>query len=170
MSDLSNLSDPRQRDPGPIATIPLFDMVADLNERLDFGVGPTGRRVLNGVRRGSFSGPRLQGEVLPGGGDWALFRRDHVMVVDARVTLRTDDGALISMAYSGRAVFPPHLTTKLADIETRHEIDPSQYYFRTTPLFETGAEEYAWLNDVVAIAKGYLVAGGGVGYQVSAVL
>lgn len=34
------------------------------------------------------------------------------------------------------------------------KVDPSEYYFRTTPTFETGASEYAWLNGVIAVAVG----------------
>jgi hypothetical protein len=33
--------------------------------------------------RGSFEGPKLRGEVLAGGGDWALFRSDGAMMLDA---------------------------------------------------------------------------------------
>jgi hypothetical protein len=126
--------------------------------------------VLNRVRRGSFAGPRLRGEIVRGSGDWSFFRPDGIMVVDARATLRTDDGALIHMTYSGRAVFPDEIRPLLTDLGHRHEIDPARYYFRTTPLFETGAPAYAWLNNVVALGYGYLVEGGGVGYQVSAIL
>jgi len=162
--------DARRRDMGPVDTTPLFDMVADLGPRFDVGRGPLGRRVLDRVREGWFEGPRLRGEVLPGSGDWALFRADGVMVVDARAILRTDDGALISMTYLGRAVVPEDVRAHMADVDTRHEVDPDQYYFRATPLFETGSSRYDWLNNIVAIAKGYLVENGGVGYQVSAVL
>ena len=34
------------------------------------------------------------------------------------------------------------------------QVDPSLYYFRTTPLFETGSPEYRWLNGLVAVAVG----------------
>jgi hypothetical protein len=164
------MTDSRRRDLGPLGTVPLFDLVADLDERLDMGGGPLGRRILDRVRSGTFAGPRLRGTVLPVSGDWALFRSDGVVVVDARVVLRTDDGGLIYMSYSGRAVIPDDVRPLIADRGSRHEIDPSRYYFRTAPLFETGAPKYTWLNDVVAVARGYLVEGGGVGYQVSAVL
>ncbi|MEU1315014.1 DUF3237 family protein [Streptomyces tibetensis] len=57
----------------------------------------------------------------------------------------------------------------LADPDERHRIDPAHYYFRTNPLFETGAEPYAWLNGTVCVGSGYLVAGG-IAYKVSRVL
>jgi hypothetical protein len=141
--------DPRVEDVGEITTELLFDLVVDLAPRLDIGVGPFGRRTLFGAAGGSFHGPRLRGEVLAGGGDWALFRPDGVMALDVRLTLRTHDGALVHMTYGGRW-------------------DPARSYFRTTPLFETGAEHYSWLNDVVCVGSGYVV-DGGVAYRVAQV-
>jgi len=37
-------------------------------------------------------------------------------------------------------------------IAAGEEVDPAEYYFRTTPLFETAAEKYDWLNRVVAVS------------------
>jgi hypothetical protein len=33
-------------------------------------------------------------------------------------------------------------------------VDPSLYYMRTTPLFETGDARYAWLNRIVCVGTG----------------
>ena len=99
-------SDPRIKDVGEIETAHLFDIVVDLNPRLNFGTGPLGQRVLFGAASGSFEGPKLRGEVLAGGGDWALFRADGAMTLDVRLTLRTHDGALVHMTYGGRWVTP----------------------------------------------------------------
>jgi hypothetical protein len=33
-------------------------------------------------------------------------------------------------------------------------VDPSLYYMRTTPRFETGAERYQWLNGLICVATG----------------
>jgi hypothetical protein len=147
----------------------LFDVVVDLYPRLDFGSGPLGRRVLFCAAGGSFHGPKLRGEVLEHGGDWALFRPDGSMSLDVRLTLRTHDAALVHMTYGGRWITPPDLRATLADPVERHRVDPARYYFRTNPLFETGAPQYAWLNDVVCIGSGYLV-DGGVAYRVSQVM
>jgi hypothetical protein len=154
----------------PAVTIePLFDIVVDLNPRLGIGDGPFGRRILFGAAGGSFEGPKLRGEVVPGGGDWALFRADGAMSLDVRLTLRTDDGALVQMTYGGRWITPAELRETMADPVKRHQVDPTHYYFRTNPLFETGAKQYAWLNDIVCIGQGYLVEGG-VAYKVDRVL
>jgi hypothetical protein len=142
-------------------------MVVDLDPRLTIG-SPLGQRVLFGSAGGSFDGPRLRGEVLPGGGDWALFRPDKTMNLDVRLTLRTHDDALVQMTYGGRWVTPPELREDLADPVRRHQVDPASYYFRSNPLFETGASQYTWLNDIVCVGTGYLVEGG-IAYKVSRV-
>jgi hypothetical protein len=111
----------------------------------------------------------LAGDVLPGGGDWAVFRADGAMTLDVRLTLRTSDAALVHMTYSGRWVTPPGLRAQLADPVEKTHVDPSRYYFRTNPLFETGAEQYAWLNDIVCVGSGYLI-DGGIAYNVYEVL
>jgi hypothetical protein len=141
--------DPRLKAVGEIRTKPFFDMVIDLQSRLDFGVGPLGRRVLFHSAGGSFEGEGLRGEVLPGGGDWALFRADTSMSLDVRLSLKTHDGALLHMTYGGRWLTPPELRADMADSSKRYFIDPSKYYYRTNPLFETGAAQYAWMMSFV---------------------
>jgi hypothetical protein len=162
-------TDARVKNVGAITTALLFDIVVDLNPRLNIGAGPLGRRVLFGAAGGSFDGPRLRGEVVAGGGDWALFRPDGTMTLDVRLTLRTHDHHLVHMSYGGRWVVPPELRAEMADPVKRHQVDPARYYFRTNPLFETGSPEYSWLNDVVCVGSGYLV-DGGVAYHVEQVL
>ncbi|WP_067824172.1 DUF3237 domain-containing protein [Nocardia inohanensis] len=159
--------DARIKDVGEPETRLLFDMAIDLAEPLDFGAGPIGRRVLYRGVGGTFEGPKLSGEVVQGGGDWAVFRADGCMQLDVRLILRTDDGDLIHVTYGGRWVVPEEARSEVAD--TRHLVEPSRYYFRTTPLFETGSRNYAWLNGIVAIGSGYLIENG-VAYRVSEVL
>jgi hypothetical protein len=161
--------DPRIRDVAEITTIHLLDLVADLDQPLDIGDGPLGRRVIFGSAGGTFTGPDVHGDVLPGGGDWALFRADGTMTLDVRLTLRTHDDALIHMTYGGRFVVPPEHRQAMADRANRHRVDPANYYFRTNPVFETGSPRYSWLNDIVAIGSGYLIEGG-IAYRVSRVM
>ena len=84
----------------------LADHRIDLNPKLTIGDGPLGRRILFGAAGGTFEGPRLRDEVVPGGGDWALFRADGAMSLDVRLTLRTHDDALVHMTYGGRRITP----------------------------------------------------------------
>ena len=163
------MADPRVKTVAEVRTEHLFDVVVDLNPRLNIGDGPLGRRILFGAAGGTFDGPRLRGEVLPGGGDWALFRADGAMTLDVRLTLRTHDDALLHMTYGGRWITPEELRADIANPQKRCLVDPARYYFRTNPLFETGAPQYGWLNDIVCIGSGYLVEGG-VAYRVSQVI
>ena len=163
------MTDPRAKAIGELQTAHLFDLVIDLNPRVTIGAGPLGQRVFFGAAGGSFAGPKLHGTVLPAGGDWALFRPDGGMVLDVRLTLRTHDEALLYMTYSGRWITPPELRGDMSDPGKRHLVDPARYYFRTNPLFETGAQQYAWLNDIVCIGSGYLIEGG-IAYKVSQIL
>jgi hypothetical protein len=43
---------------------------------------------------------------------------------------------------------------KLAALARGEVVDPSSYYFRTAPRFETSAPQYAFLNRLIAIASG----------------
>ncbi len=115
------------------------------------GAVPHGTRVTAPITSGAFEGPRLRGTVLPGGGDWTLLRGDGVLELDLRVTLATDDGALVHMASFGLRHGPPEVLAALARGE---RVDPSAYYFRTTPRFETAHPKYAFLNRLVAVATG----------------
>jgi hypothetical protein len=115
------------------------------------GATPHGTRVIAPVPGGQFEGPRLRGKVLPGSSDWTLLRADGVLELDLRLTLQTDDGALIYLASFGLRHGPPDVLAALARGEA---VPPTAYYFRTAPRFETGAAKYEWLNRVVAIAAG----------------
>src|SRR3982075_1116028 len=115
------------------------------------GAVPHGTRVTAPIASGHFEGPRLRGKVLPGGGDWTLLGSDGVLELDLRITLETDDGALIYMTSFGVRHGPPEVLAALARGES---VDPSEYYFRTAPRFETSAPAYAFLNRLIAIASG----------------
>jgi hypothetical protein len=78
-------------------------------------------------------------------------RQDGVLMLDVRITLRTDDGALIYMSYRGMRHGPQWVLDRLAKGE---KVDPSEYYFRTTPLFETASDKYSFLNRIVCVATG----------------
>src|SRR2546430_16012764 len=108
-------ADPRIKPVAAIRTAPLFDIVVDLNPKLNIGDGPLGRRILFGAAGGTFEGPRLRGEVVPGRGDWALFRAHRAKSLDVRLTLRTHDGALAHITYRRHLLPPPVCLIQKAD-------------------------------------------------------
>ena len=127
----------------------LFDCVLQAEPPKVIGETPHGLRRMIAITGGWFDGPSMSGEVLPGGSDWQLIGHDGVVGVESRFMLQTGDGALIFMHNRGVRVADPDVSAKL---DNGQDVDPSEYRFRTTPTFETGAEEYAWLNSVVAVA------------------
>jgi hypothetical protein len=130
----------------PLMTV---EIAVDSAQRLD--PVPHGTRSIVPVIGGAFQGQRLRGTVLPGGGDWLLLRSDGVLELDLRITLETDDQALIYMTFQGLRHGPPGVFAALARGET---VDPASYYFRTLPRFETSVERYAFLNRIVAVGVG----------------
>ena len=116
----------------------LFTMKAATGKASVLSGGPAGTRIVVPVTGGTFEGPKMKGTIVENsGGDWVVARADGSMKLDVRITLLTDDGALIYMSYSG------FRTTKG---ETAS--------LRTAPYFETGDERYAWLNSVQGVATG----------------
>jgi hypothetical protein len=129
----------------------LMTMQVAIGTLQKIGAVPHGTRVTAPIKDGTFEGPRLRGKVLSGGGDWTLLRGDGVLELDLRVTLETDDGALIYMTSFGLRHGPPEVIAAL----TRGEhVDPATYYFRTIPRFETGHPKYAFLNRLLAVSTG----------------
>jgi hypothetical protein len=110
---------------------------------------PHGTRIIVPVTGGDFEGPRLRGKVMPGGGDWLLLRSDAVLELDLRITLETDDRALIHMSFQGLRHGPADVIAALGRGEV---VDPASYYFRTVPRFETSAEKYAFLNRIITVS------------------
>jgi len=129
----------------------LYTSRVDVESPLHLGHSPYGERRIIHIKGGSFYGPRLKGQVLCGGADWQFVRRDGIVELDARYTLETHDGALIYVRNWGLRHGPKEVMERLA---SGAHVDPRQYYFRTTPVLETGAPAYQWLNGMITVAAG----------------
>lgn len=92
-------------------------------------------RLIVPVSGGSFEGPKLRGTIVGPGGDWMVRRPDGSSLLDVRLVLQTDDGQKIFMSWRGIGYTPPGGTL----------------YARILPMFETGAQKYAWLNNIVSV-------------------
>jgi hypothetical protein len=137
----------------PLKSEFLASMTAGLDVPQVVGPTPDGVRMIYYVTGGTIEGPKIKGKVLPGGGDWLRLRADGISVLDVRATIETDDGALIYAHYPGYITASVEL---FARIQAGEEIDPSQYYFRTAPRFETAASRYAELNSLICVGVGRL--------------
>jgi hypothetical protein len=111
--------------------------------------------VPNGIRRyvpivgGTVNGPSLNGEVLSLGGDDQIERADGVLEVDARYVIRTTDAVRIGVVNRGLRTASPEIMQRLARSES---VDPSQYYFRTSPRLEAPVDsDYNWVNQCLFV-------------------
>ncbi len=135
-----------------IRTAHLFTVTLEVGPMADLGKTPYGTRRIATVNGGTFTGKELSGTVeRTPAGDWLLLRSDNVLMLDVRLTLRTNDDHLVYMTYRGMRHGPPWVMDRLNKGE---KVDPSEYYFRTTPYFETASEKYSWLNRIVTVATG----------------
>jgi hypothetical protein len=130
----------------------LFDMHVDLHPAQVIPT-PVGTRMTFITTGGAIDGPKLRGELLPGGGDWLLVGSDGVGRADIRATIRTNDGALIHYESRGIIKVPADGLERLAAGEL---LPFDETYVRTTPKFETADERYAWLTEVVALGYNVL--------------
>ena len=104
------------------------------------------------VTAGTFEGPNLRGELVPGTtADWLRVEPDGTAHMDVRLVMRTDRGQTFYMSYTGIRHGPPEVIARLGRGEA---VDPSEYYFRIAIRFETADPDLAWLNRVLGIGVG----------------
>jgi Protein of unknown function (DUF3237) len=148
-----------------VQTRPLFLLQLEVPPLIVVGPTPDTFRRIGMIEGGSFEGERLSGKVVTGN-DWQAVRNDGCTKLDVRLVLRTTDGALIVMTYQAMRCGPPEVMKKL---DRGEAIDPSSYYFRMAPVFETNAQPYDWLNRIIAVGTGHRLASGPV-YSVFEIL
>ena len=127
----------------------LMRLAVDVGEITSMGQGPLGERRIITIVGGTFEGPGLRGEVLAGGNDWQIVRRDGVLDLDARYVLKEASGGLVRVTSQGYRHGPADV---LAALGRGEDVDPAKYFFRTVMRFETGAPALEWLNKTIALA------------------
>lgn len=140
---------------GPSAPAPsltyAFSIRAELDPPIEVGEIDGDRRRFIAIRGGRVYGPRLSGEVMAGGGDWQSILPGGLTRVEARYFLRASDGTVIEVTNPGVRV----ATAEVVDRISRGEdVDPSLYYFRTTPSFTVAGEAHGWMRRAVFVARG----------------
>jgi hypothetical protein len=137
--------------PDPRLTF-VFRMEATLAEPLDLGETAGGRRRIAVQTGGTFTGPELNGKLLPGASaDWQLVLADGTALGDIRYTLQTDGGDLLYVQSRGIRHGPPDVLARLAHGE---DVDASEYTFRTATLIETAAPALDWMNKGIFVGVG----------------
>ena len=143
----------------------LFDLELNLDPPQAIGPVLKGTRVIFPFKDGFVKGDKINGKLLSPGADWGLVPDSTTFKVDVRATIKTDDGFLIYMTYSGYN----HTNAKyfaMISAGKGSELSTADYYFRTAVFFETSAPKYAWLNNTVAIGVGRFPAPGKVAYRI----
>lgn len=124
-----------------IELVPLCTARVEVLPTLSVGTGPAGDRSVGQLQSVTLTGARMNATLAgAAAADW-MVRTGTVAVIDVRMTLRTDDGALVYVTYGGRL-----------DLANR----ANGLHAMVAPTFETGDERYAWLNGVQAVGKGKL--------------
>ena len=124
-------------EPPPPALEHLGTLRVETGTRTLVENGPQGTRTIVQVVGGRFEGPRLRASVQTPAGDWITNRADGSYRLDVRLTLKTDDGAMILVTYNGIG----QTTNTGASL-------------RMAPLFETGDSRYVWLTRLQAVGVG----------------
>jgi hypothetical protein len=126
-----------------IELVPLCTLRVRLKAPIVVGAGCAGTRRIVEVASITVKGERLSGEMVgAASADWIVIGPEGTSTIDARVALRTDDGAIIFTQYNGR----------LAGESSRGMKLPATGY--VAPRFETSDQRYAWLNRIQAVGKG----------------
>ena len=127
------------------------EVQAEVAAPIVIGASAAGERRIVPIIGGRVSGPRLEGEILPGGADFQLIRPDGVAEIEARYALRLNDGALVYVVNRGLRHAAPEDVARLLRGEA---VPPERVYFRTAPSFETAAPAHAWLRRRLFVGLG----------------
>jgi Protein of unknown function (DUF3237) len=139
------------RLPDPLLTR-VFRLEATLGEPLDLGDTDRGRRRIVPASGGTFTGPELNGKLLPGASaDWQIVLPDGTALGDIRHTLQTDDGVLLYVQSRGVRHGNAEVLERLRRGE---DVAPSEYTFRTWTQIETASPRLDWMNKGVFISVG----------------
>ena len=109
-----------------------------------------GRRQLIPIISGELIGQDVHGTVLPGGVDSQIIRPDGTCELSARYGVKLDDGTSFYIENNGIRTVPKEYA---ALVKNGEFIDPSLYYFCTTPKFEVYSEELKWLTQSIFTCK-----------------
>jgi hypothetical protein len=143
--------------PEPRLTL-IYRLEATLDQPLELGDTAHGRRRIVPLTGGTFTGPELNGTLVPGASaDWQTVLPDGTAIGDVRYTLQTDRDDLLYVQSRGVRHGSPEVLARLAHGE---DVDASEYTFRTSTQIESGAPDLDWLNRGVFIGVAGRYTGG----------
>lgn len=131
-----------------------FDLHVEIDDPIEVGETGDGARRIIPITGGTVTGV-VEGEVLPAGADFQLFRQDRPIEVVAKYAFETDAGERVYVENEGIAVVSP--SNDPGDVESGDEQAGGSpaVYFRTVPRFETASEDLRWLAERVFVASAH---------------
>ncbi len=130
----------------------VYRLEANLGEPLDLGDVAQGHRRIVPLTGGTFTGPELNGKLLPGtSADWQILLADGAALGDIRYTLQTDGGDLLYVQSRSIRHGSAEVLARLARGE---DVDAGEYTFRASTQIETAATHLDWLNKGIFISVG----------------
>ncbi len=75
----------------------MWNAKVTIADMIMIGESKRGTRRVIPITGGTFEGPKIKGEVMPGGEDWQLVRPDGDTELYARYLLKTEDGTIIQI-------------------------------------------------------------------------
>jgi Protein of unknown function (DUF3237) len=140
----TNLPDPRLTR--------IYHLEATVAQPLDVGDTPQGHRRIVALTGGTFAGPQLNGQLIPGASaDWQIVLPDNTTLGDIRYTLRTESGDLLYVRSRSIRHGSAEVLARLAGGD---DVDAGEYTFRTSTHIETASTEFDWLNKGIFISVG----------------
>ncbi len=116
------------------------------------GATPAGTRIVQEISSARIDGERLKASLVGhAAADWLAIDAQGVGTFDIRMTLQTDDGVPIYLAYKGRADWSTGMGK--APVYVGME-------------FEAGDERYRWLNALHLFGRGSVGEGGQLVYEI----
>lgn len=145
------------------------DLKSELIMEMDVPLFPptmVGSKIIYTLKEGTVNG-KVEGKTLALGGDFGSMTGPSTFKLDVRLAVETTDKETIYVTYNGFIHTDPETFGKLVSGKAI-EVDPSKYYFRTNPMFETTSKKYDWLNHTISVGVGKVTAAG-VSYKVYAI-
>ena len=132
----------------------IFSYEATTNPTPDF-IGPVAQGIrLNAYfNGGTVSGPKVKGKILAVGGDFITVRTDGVGDIDVRLSIQTDDGALIYQTNTGVLELGENGYQDFLNMNI-----PPVTQVRANIRFQTAHPNYQWLNRKQCIGIGQFIA------------
>src|SRR5580704_19427189 len=130
--------------PPELRTQYAFTITANIGGVTTAGDIGSGVRRIIPITGGEVKGEGINGKVCPFGADFQIIRPNELIELEAKYAFETDDGAVVYVENKGLRFGPIDLLQKLKRGEP---VDPTLFYFRTVPKFETGSAKYRWLME-----------------------